>query len=462
MDVASFVDHLRVAAQRDRQMVHVEELPYRDAAHGELRNELPPRLREALGDRGVLPFFTHQAQAIDAVLDGEDVAVVTPAASGKSLCYHVPVAQALLTDPSTRALYLFPTKALAQDQIRGLQGLLPPKLASRAAIFDGDTAPQERPAVRRSAHVVLTNPDMLHYGMLPNHSSWNQLLWSLRYVVVDGAHVYRGVFGSHEANVLRRLRRLCARYGSDPTFILCSATIANAGELAEGLTGRPSAVIGADGSPHGEKHFVFWDPPVVDEEQGTRASAESETSRLMEMLLQRGARTLAFVRTRRQANGLADRIRPYRASYLAEDRREVERGLLDGTLLGVVATNALELGIDIGGLDATVLTGYPGSVASTWQQAGRSGRGANGSLSVLVAKDNPLDQYLMRHPDFFFGRPHEHAHIRPTNPYVLGPHLRCAAYELPLSPSDAALFGDSFAAQVAALEAEGGLLQRAG
>ena len=476
MDAARFVEHLGVSSLHN-ELAHVEEVPQRPAAHAPLSHDLVPSLEAALSARGQMPLYTHQAHAIDTALDGRDMAVVTPAASGKSLCYHVPVAQALLTDPSARALYLFPTKALAQDQLRGLQGLLPPKLAAKVAIFDGDTPSAERSGIRRSAQAVLTNPDMLHFGMLPNHRAWPRLLPSLRYVVIDEAHVYRGVFGSHVANVVRRLRRLCARYGSNPVFILCSATIANPGELAEGLIGKPVEVIDEDGAPHGSKHFVFWDPPILDEERGARASARSETSRLLEMLLRRDVRTLAFVRTRRQAeliyvnvrdrlNGgdepLAKRLRPYRASYLAEDRREVERGLLNGDLLGVVATNALELGIDIGDLDATLLTGYPGSIASTWQQAGRSGRSGDGSLSVLVAQDNPLDQYLMRHPDFFFGRSHEHARIRPGNPYVLGPHLKAAAYELPLTPADAALFGGSFGAQVEALAAEGALNERDG
>jgi DEAD/DEAH box helicase domain-containing protein len=457
-------------------MVHVEELPYRGPGYAELCHPLHASLNSALGEQGLLPFFSHQAQAIDAVLDGKDVAVVTPAASGKSLCYNVPVAHSLANDSGAKALYLFPTKALAQDQIGGLQALLSEKQASRVAVFDGDTPGHERPGIRRSASVILTNPDMLHFGILPNHRAWSRFLPSLKYVVVDEAHVYRGVFGSHVANVLRRLRRLCAIYGSDPQFILCSATIANAGELAQGLTGRPAEVIEVDGAPHGSKHFAFWNPPIVDEKRGRRASAGSETSRLLEMLLKRDVRTLAFVRTRRQAElvymsvrdrlsdtaGLAKRLRPYRASYLAEERREVERGLAAGHLLGVVATNALELGIDIGDLDATILTGYPGSVASTWQQAGRSGRKGEGSLSVLVAQDNPLDQYLMRHPDFFFGRPHEHARIRPDNPYVLGPHLKCAAYEAPLSPADRVLFGDAFDAQVAALTVEGSLREQAG
>ena len=459
------------------QLVHVEELPQRDALYAGLAHELHPTLTAALAEAGQLPLFTHQAAAVDAVLDGRDVAVVTPAASGKSLCYAVPIAQAMLDDPSTRALFLFPTKALAQDQLVGIQALLTPKSASRIAIFDGDTPSSERSAVRRTAHGLLTNPDMLHYGMLPNHRVWARFWQSLRYVVIDEAHVYRGIFGSHVANVLRRLQRICRHYGASPQFVLASATIANAGELCEGLIGRAVEVISEDGAPHGAKHFLFWDPPIVDEERGTRASAGSESSRLLEMLLKRDARTLAFVRTRRQAelvyisvrdrlrledSALAERVRPYRASYLAEDRRDVERGLVDGRLLGVVATHALELGIDIGDLDATLITGYPGSIASTWQQAGRSGRGGQGSLSVLVAQDNPLDQYLMRHPDFFFGRPHEHARIRPENPYVLDPHLRCAAYELPLTQADEALFGEELAGHVSRMTADGVLTERDG
>ena len=474
MDAARFVEHLRVGSSQD-ELAHVEQLSETAASHAALRHDLDPSLANALADRGQLPLFTHQASAIDAVLDGRDVIVATPAASGKSLCYHVPVAQALRADPAASALYLFPTKALTQDQLRGLRGLLPPKLAARTAIFDGDTPSPERAPIRRTARAVLTNPDMLHVGMLPNHAAWSRLLRALRYVVIDEAHVYRGVFGSHVANVVRRLRRLCAHHGSSPVFILCSATIANPGELAEGLVGKPVEVVDADGAPHGAKRFVFWDPPIVDAERGTRASARSEAARLFEMLLRREVRTLAFVRTRRQAElvyvsvrrrlsadaaPLAERVRPYRGSYLPEDRREIERGLLDGALLGVVATNALELGIDVGGLDATILTGYPGSIASTWQQAGRSGRGADDSLSVLVARDDPLDQYLMRHPDFFFGRSHEHARIRPGNPYVLGPHLKSAAYELPLGPDDGALFGDGFETRVAALTGEGALQPR--
>ena len=468
-DPGRFIDRLRRAEQHRGRVVHVERLPPRPAAHGELSHDLHPALTAMLDDLGVLPLYRHQATAVDALLDGRDVAVVTPAASGKSLCYQTPIVQTLLEDPSARALLLFPTKALAQDQLRSLRRLLTDPLGAHAAIFDGDTPPDDRARIRRSANLVLTNPDMLHLGILPRHRSWARFLTSLRFVVVDEAHVYRGVFGSHVANVLRRLRRLCNHYGGDPRFALSSATIANVGDLARRLTGREPLVISDDGSPSGGKHFAFWNPPIVDEESAERASPGSEAAQLVETLVKQNVRTLAFVRTRRQAElvyvnvrnrlrlvpgGLDERVRPYRASYLPEDRRAVERGLADGRLSAVVATNALELGIDIGDLDATVLAGYPGSVASTWQQAGRSGRSRAGSLSVLIAQDNPLDQYLMRHPDFFFGSPHEHARIRPENPHVLGAHLLCAAYEKPLSPADAAYLPEGFE------EAAHGLAQR--
>ncbi len=470
VDTARFVEHLRAGAQHG-ELVHVQQIAERSASYAELEHGLASGVESALSSRGLLPLYSHQAAAVDAVMGGRDVAVVTPTASGKSLCYHIPVAQSLLARSPERALYLFPTKALTQDQVRGLRELLPPRLASKAAIFDGDTPQGERSGIRRTAEAIFTNPDMLHLGILPNHSRWAPLLRSLRYVVIDEMHIYRGVFGSHVANVIRRLRRLCAHYGSDPVFILCSATIANPGELAEGLIGRPVEVIEEDGAPQGRRHFVFWNPPIIDE-NGARAGAGTASSAMLEMLVRRGARALVFVRTRRQAEvvytrtrdrlaendkPLAERIRPYRGTYLAEERRAVEQGMLNGELLGVVATNALELGIDIGGLDTTVLTGYPGSVASTWQQAGRSGRGEDDALSVLVARDDPLDQYLMHHPEFVFGRTHEHARIHFGNPHVLGPHLKAAAYEMPLRPRDGALFGEGFEPQVAALTAEGSL-----
>ena len=474
MDAARFVASLR-ADRLAGDVEHVEEIAERAARHSEMTLPLDPRLHAALDARGLLPLYTHQAQAADAALSGQDVALATPTASGKSLCYHVPVAQTMLTNPSACALYLFPTKALTQDQLRGLRGLLPPKLASRVAIFDGDTPMQERSGIRRSAQVVFTNPDMVHVGMLPRHSGWARLLRSLRYVVIDEMHVYRGVFGSHVANVLRRLRRLCRRYGSDPVFILCSATIANPGELAERLVGKPVKAIEENGAPHGAKHFVFWNPPLNPE--GVRGSAGNTASSFLDMLVRQETRSLVFVRSRRQAEvvclnaarrlernapELARRVHPYRGSYLPEDRRKVEQRMLNGDLTGVVATNALELGIDIGGLDATVLTGYPGSVASTWQQAGRSGRTSEGSLSILVAQDDPIDQYIMRHPAFIFGRSHEHARIQPDNPYLLDPHLLAAAYEMPLSPDDDAFYGPAIRQAVAALVDQGALAERDG
>ena len=470
-----FVERLGVNSSRD-ELSHVEEIAQRHAEYGELRHEIDHRLATALWNRGQLQMYTHQAKAVDAALDGRDVAVVTPTASGKSLCYHVPVAQALLTDPLAHALYLFPTKALARDQLRGLKELLPPNLADKVAIYDGDTPKADRKGIRQSARVLLSNPDMLQQGVLPNHHLWERLLTSLRYVVIDEAHYYKGVFGSHMANLIRRLRRICAYYRSNPVFILCSATIANPGELAEGLIGKPVEVINENGAPRGSKHFVFWNPPL-DEERGKRMGTGNETAKLLEMLLRDGVQSLAFVRARQQAERvyknvrnrlvdedpeLARRVHPYHASYLSEDRRWVESGLLNGDLLGVVSTNALELGIDLGDLDATLISGYPGSIASTWQQAGRSGRKGDGSLSVLVAQDNPLDQYLMRNPDFFFGSSHEHARIHPGNPYVLGPHLKAAACELPLTSADAGLFGEGFDAQVNALAAEGALQARNG
>ncbi|MDE2766321.1 MAG: DEAD/DEAH box helicase, partial [Chloroflexota bacterium] len=475
-DAGRFVERLRRAGDRVGRLAHVERLPPRPAEHAALSHDLHPALTALLEGLGVLPLYRHQAAAVDALLDGQDAAVVTPAASGKSLCYQAPIVHTLLEDSSARALLLFPTKALAQDQLRSLRRLLTDRLGAHAAIFDGDTPPEERGRIRRSANLVLTNPDMLHLGILPNHRYWGRFLRNLRFVVVDEAHVYRGIFGSHTANVLRRLRRLCAHYGGEPRFALCSATIANAGELARRLTGREALVIDDDGSPSGGKHFAFWNPPIVDEERSERASAGSEAARLVEALVKQEVRTLAFVRTRRQAEvvyanvgarlgheprGGGERVRPYRASYLPEDKRAVERGLADGRLSAVVATNALELGIDIGDLDATVLAGYPGSVASTWQQAGRSGRSMAEALSVLIAQDNPLDQYLMRHPDFFFGSPHEHARIRPENPHVLGAHLLCAAYEKPITQADATYLPEGFEEAAQGL-AERGLLNRRG
>jgi DEAD/DEAH box helicase domain-containing protein len=475
VDTAVFLQHLAAQASYSGQIAHREPIPRRQAKCAELEKPLPDVLEENLSRHGLLPFYTHQAQAINHARRGQNVMVATSSASGKTLCYNAPVVETLLTQRGSCALYLFPTKALAQDQLRTLWELFHPKLLSTGdfATFDGDTPKAERGDIRRRARLILTNPDMLHVGILPNHQQWSRLLRRLRYVVVDEAHIYRGVFGSHVACVLRRLRRLCRFYGSNPQFILCSATIANPGEHAEKLAGLPFSVVDDDGSPHGGKDFVFWNPPLIDTARSVRRSANGEASNLFAELVMQNIRTLTFVRTRQLTEviynytrhrlaetdaALAKKIKPYRAGYLPEERRQIEKELFSGQLTGVVATTALELGIDIGDLEATVLTGYPGSIASTWQQAGRSGRSKEKSLSFLIGLDNPLDQYFMRHPESFFGKSFENALVNPDNPYILRAHLVCAAWELPLTDLDEEFFGSSLAQERAEL-AEQGLLR---
>ena len=471
MDTNTFLDYLKNDPQYKDQIVHVQYIPPRDAKPGWLDAHLHPVLQEQLDRLGITTLYSHQVDAINAVRIGSNVMVATPSASGKTLCYNIPVLNAMLGDPNTRALYLFPTKALAQDQLRGLKELggKTINLPWECATYDGDTLSEDRGGIRKRARIVLTNPDMLHVGILPNHKSWSRFLRRLKYVVVDEAHVYRGVFGSHVANILRRLRRTCFMYGSMPQFIFCSATIANPGEHAERLTGLPFKVIDNDGAPYGGKAFVFWNPPIIDEARSTRRSANSEATYLFTGLIRRDIRTLTFAATRKLTeliyvysrdqlgHPLGDRIKPYRAGYLASDRRQIERELFSGELLGAVATNALELGIDIGDLDATILTGYPGSIASTWQQAGRSGRRREKSLSFLVAQNNPLDQYFMNNPDFFFGKPFENALINWENQNILKPHLLCAAWERPLDLADEKYFGDALKPAVTGMEEEGRL-----
>ena len=476
MDVASFLRHLEQEPWYQGQIVHHEDVPPKGASTGVLEPPLAPRLARTLAASGIESLYTHQVEAIEALREGRNVMVATAAASGKSLCYHLPVLETLLEDRGARALYIYPTKALAQDQARTLADLVGEERKVRHGIFDGDTPVRDRSDIRRLSQAVITNPDMLHLGILPNHRAWYQLLRDLRYVVVDEAHAYRGVFGSHVANVLRRLRRMCARFGSAPRFILCSATIGNPGEHAERLVGLPFRVIDDDGAPRGGSDFVFWNPPMVDL-NGERRSSNSEATTLFGELLRRRVRTLAFVRSRRMAEllyvyvrdylrrvspDLADSVAPYRATYLPEDRRRIERDMFEGRLLGLATTNAMELGIDIGDLDATILTGYPGSVSSTWQQAGRGGRRGERSLSMLVALDNPLDQYIMRHPESLFGKGHESARISPGNPYVLKPHLMCAAYEAPLTMDDTAFFGPDLLWCAGELERDGLLNSRSG
>ncbi len=428
--------------------------PAQDARYGPWPERLDPRLVEALGRRGISRLYTHQSSAVGAVLEGEDVCVVTSTASGKTLCYNLPVLHTILGDPRARALYLFPTKALSQDQYTELHGLIETLGADvKTYTYDGDTPVAARRAVRLAGHIVVTNPDMLHAGILPHHTKWQRLFENLRYVVVDELHHYRGVFGSHVANVLRRLRRVCEFYGSRPQFVSCSATIANPGELAQRLTGRPAHLVDDDGSARGARHFVFYNPPPVNRELGIRRSALAESARLAGMLLGNDVQTIVFARSRvgaevlltrvRQATRLPEgAVRGYRGGYRPLQRREIEQGLRQGEVRGVVATNALELGIDVGQLEAAVLCGYPGTIASTWQQAGRAGRRQNTALAIMVANSTPLDQFIVSHPDYFFGRSPEHALVNPDNLYVLMGHLPCAAFELPFQQGESYGAGD--------------------
>jgi DEAD/DEAH box helicase domain-containing protein len=436
--------------ERDESFVHLREFPARTTEPGPFPDDVPELVRDRLGLLGVTGLYEHQRDALDRVRGGRDVVVATGTASGKTLVYNLAFASDAVADPKRTALYLFPTKALARDQLRHIREL---KLSQvRAAVYDGDTPRDERPLIRRNANLVLSNPDMLHASILPDHARWADFLLRLSLVVVDEAHVARGVFGSHVAHVLRRLRRLVAHYGGDPRFVLASATVGNPAELAERLVGVPFEAVTEDRSPAGERLFALLNPPIVGEESGARRSALTEASMLVARMAQADVRSIGFTRSRRAAELLAEfarrevdaelrpRIKSYRAGYLAEDRRELERRLAQDELIAVASTNALELGIDIGSLDAAVLVGYPGTRASMWQQAGRAGRRTEGSLAVLVAQDDPLDQYLVTHPADLFDKPPEAAVIDPTNPHVLGPHLACAARELPLSDDEVAAF----------------------
>ncbi len=459
------LSRLLLDPSRAGRVTHVEQVPARAGRTADWPEWVDPLLVERLRLAGVAQPWEHQAQAADLVHGGQHVVVATGTASGKSLAYLLPVLTALLGDDRAGALYLSPTKALAGDQLRAVRALN--LMAVRAATFDGDTPREERDWVRRHGRLVLTNPDMLHRGILPRHADWASFLRGLRYVVVDECHTYRGVFGSHVALVLRRLRRVCARYGAHPVFVLASATASEPDVSASRLTGLPVTAVVDDASPRGTTRFALWEPPLLpDYGQGgatgengapVRRSANAETADLLADLVVEGARTLAFVRSRRGAESVAlgarralheaapelePRVAAYRAGYLPEERRELERRLQSGALLGVAATNALELGLDVSGLDAVLLTGWPGTVASVWQQAGRAGRAGQGSLAVFVARDDPLDTYLVHHPAALFGRPVEATVLDPDNPYVLGPHLGCAAADLPLTEDDLPLFGD--------------------
>jgi len=490
---------LGLFAGRDYQnevLTALRRFPARAAVHAEWPRWVSESLREAYGAKGIARPYSHQAAAAEAVHTGKNVVIVTPTASGKTLCYNLPVIDAILKNEDTRALYLFPTKALAQDQLAELYDLNrrledrkpeearpadpkaePAGAANRAFgvfTYDGDTPGDARRAIREKGHIVLTNPDMLHTGILPHHTRWTRLFENLQYIVIDELHSYRGVFGSHLCNVLRRLRRIANFYGSSPQFICCSATIANPGELAERLIEGRVEVLSENGAPAGEKTFVFYNPPVVNRALGIRRGYINESSRVAQEFLQRDLQTMVFANSRlhteilltylQKANphfpGTPEPIRGYRGGYLPSERREIERGLREGKIRGVVSTSALELGIDVGSLDATVMAGYPGTIAATWQRAGRAGRRSGSSCAVMVASSSPLDQFIVRHPDYFFGNTPEQAFIQPDNLEILVNHLKCAAFELPLGPQEK--FGEVDLPDLCGQLAEAGYLHRAG
>ncbi|HEU4928661.1 MAG TPA: DEAD/DEAH box helicase [Candidatus Krumholzibacteria bacterium] len=460
MNVEKFLRHIQSAEWYDDQIVRVERLPQREARFATLEPGIDARVASAIGGDGISQLYTHQAEAIAKARRGDDVVVVTGTASGKTLCYNVPVLESILADPSACALYLYPTKALAQDQLRTLDRYLKanPALPLVCGTYDGDTPPNARRKLKNEANVLLTNPDMLHSGILPNHGTWARFLAKLKFVVVDEVHTYRGTFGSNVAHVLGRLNRICEHYGARPTFIGCSATIRNPRELSERLTGRTMHVVDDDGSPRGPKAFAIWNAPFFGESSAERKSANVEAARLLAELVAFDHQSIAFVRARvvseivsKYAQEFVSKLSPsraklitsYRGGYLPEERRAIERALFGGELKAVVSTNALELGIDIGSMEAAVLVGYPGSIASTWQQAGRAGRGADPSLVVLLPYDSPIDQYMARHPDYFFGRSPESAVIDPLNAHIVLSHVRAAAFELPIRKEDWTQFGDA-------------------
>jgi DEAD/DEAH box helicase domain-containing protein len=459
----------------DEVLTAVRHIPAREAQFRAMPAWVRPELAAAYHAKGIEKLYTHQAAAAEMAHAGKNFVVVTPTASGKTLCYNLPVLNAVLGNADTRALYLFPTKALAQDQLAELHDLAK-RLDDCFGVFtyDGDTPSDARRAIRERGHVILTNPDMLHTGILPHHTKWTRVFENLRYIVLDELHTYRGVFGSHLANVLRRLARIAEFYGSKPQFICCSATIANPGELAAQLIAEPVQVVEENGAPAAEKLFVFYNPPMVNRNLGIRRSYLNETTRVAKELLARKLQTIVFANSRlhtevlltylQQANrpgpGEAEPIRGYRGGYLPGERREIERGLRDGRIRGVVATSALELGIDIGSLDASVMAGYAGSIASTWQRAGRAGRRSGTSCAVMVASSAPLDQFIVQHPDYFFGRSPEHAYVQADNLEILVNHLKCAAFELPLRPEER--FGDVDLPGLCERMSEAGFLHRSG
>ncbi len=473
--VHEVLDSLAARDVHGEILTAVRHYPAREAQWADFPAWTDGDLRAAYLGKGIRQLYSHQAAAVETVRAGRNVVIVTPTASGKTLCYNLPILNAILESSDSRALYLFPTKALAQDQLAELHDLNQ-RLANRFGVFtyDGDTPSDARKAIREKGHIVLTNPDMLHTGILPHHTRWTRLFENLRYIVIDELHTYRGVFGSHLCNVLRRLRRIARFYGREPQFICSSATIANPGELAARLLEADAEVLNANGAPAAEKTFVFYNPPVVNRALGIRRSYINESARVAQEFLKHELQTIVFANSRphtellltylQQANprppSKPETIRGYRGGYLPNERREIERGLRDGRIRGVVSTSALELGIDVGSLDAVVMAGYPGTIAGTWQRAGRAGRRSGSSCAVMVASSAPLDQFMVRNPDYFFGRTPEHAFIQPDNLEILVNHLKCAVFELPIAPEER--FGDVDVPDLCARLAEAGFLHLAG
>lgn len=434
-----------------KNVTHWQHQPARAAQFSDFPDCISPALQNALRKRGIKKLYSHQNDAVEHAIAGKNVVIVTPTASGKTLCYNIPVLNSILKDPESRALYFFPTKALSQDQMHEIHDVVSDMgVDIKVFTFDGDTPPSARKAIRSAGHIVVSNPDMLHQGILPHHTLWVKLFENLKYVVIDEIHHYRGVFGSHLANVVRRLRRICRFYGSDPVFICCSATIANPQDFSEKIIEAPVQLVDNDGAPKGEKHFIFYNPPVVNAELGIRASSIKESRKIAQHFLQQRIQTIVFARSRNRVEILtrylkdclkdqphiAKRITGYRGGYLPNERRAIEKGLRNGDILGVVSTNALELGIDIGALNACVMSGYPGTRASTWQQAGRAGRQVDTSIAVFVASSAPLDQYIVNNNTFLFDKSPEAATIDPNNLLILMSHIKCAAFELPFSDEE--------------------------
>ena len=449
-NLQSFIDGLKQDPEFASNVKHYKVTEGKDASYAPFPDKLHASLKEALASKGIHQLYSHQREAFDFAQQGKSYTAVTPTASGKSLCYHLPVLQSILENEAARALYLFPTKALAQDQLADLHELIETSGESILSYtYDGDTAPGLRTKVRKSGHIVLTNPDMLHSGILPHHTKWVSLFENLKYIVIDELHTYKGVFGTHVAHVLRRLKRICAYYGSNPVFICTSATIANPQQLAENLTNSSMELIAENGAPAGKKHFLFYNPPVVHETFGIRRSAVLEVRDIASRLYREGVQTIIFAKSRVRVEMLVtymkeltkkklmdETIMGYRGGYLPSERRKIEKGLRDGTIKTVVSTNALELGIDIGQLQACVMTGYPGNIASALQQAGRAGRRQDDALIIYVAQSMALDQYIIEHPNYLLGGSPEEAHIHPDNIVILMDHLKCASFELPFSMND--------------------------